>query len=737
MTFEKLTVVLPTLENAYIAPTFPSESGMGYTELEKACRAIMAEDCRPLAFRKADAMAFIMEKGQITLVDGDVFADSLNCAFADLTPFETVADADLRRASILVKLRNEKLAEIQNGGMKPLLDENRPALEELLFTGDVDFGHTCPDWKMVFTLGVPGLLARVRDYKKKDPANEFYISSEKVLAAFLGLIERFRALAAKEGKEELEKCLLTLENGAPETLYEAMELYFLYYLVQHVVEGENLRSLGNPDGLLYPFYKHDLENGVLDEENAAILVDRFLYKWSSMKIAANIPFYLAGSDPEGHDKSNAMTWLILREYEKLGIYDPKIHIRVTDDTPEALLLEVLRLIRSGKNSFVFVSDKTIERALTSIGESLEDARDYVIIGCYEPASAGREVPCTCNGRINLPKVLEVTLNEGRSMLTGKSLAKAVAFDKNDFESLLDAYLETLSETAKRTMKQISDYEGFYTALNPSPLLSSTYSSCLEKGLDTYVGGAKYNNSSICAFGLADTVDSLLAIREKVYEEKSLTLDEMTALLKSNWEGAERERLLARKNRNKYGNGLKDVEELVKKIMGKAAELINGAPNGRNGVFRLGAFSIDWRFDFGRRTAATPDGRCASEALAKNLCAVTGQDRAGVTALIESATAFDHALIPDGSVLDLSLHDSLFSGENGYQAVLSLIRTYFARHGMAIQINVLSEETLRRAKAEPEKYKNLQIRVCGWNARFIDLPEAEQDDFIERAHHIAG
>ena len=724
------------LETQYTSPVFLAETGLSYDELMRKCLAVYADEKTPLPLRKAEAMRVILEEGQLALYEEDVFADRLNCAFSSAVPSKTVEEDDRARQSILVTLREERLAALREKGMRAVLTENGPALSELLFTGDVDFGHTCPDWSAVLTLGVPGLLRRVRGFREGDPENLLYRSAETVLLAFLSLIKRFEILARAKGREDLASCLASLRAGAPGTLYEAMELSFLYYLVQHTVEGENLRSLGNPDGLLFPFYARDLAEGILTEEDAANLVDRYLAKWSSMKIQANIPLYLAGSDREGHDKSNALTRLFLREYEKLGLYDPKIHIRVTGDTPSDLAGTVLRMIRAGKNSFVFMNDRAVEKALVSLGESPEDARDYVIIGCYEPASAGREVPCTCNGRINLAKVLEITLTGGFSLLSGRQLLPAAPFDENSFDSLFEAYLKTLAMTAEKAADQISAYERFYPELNPAPLLSSTYADCLEKGKDVYSGGAKYNNSSISAFGLADAVDSLCQIRRIVYEEKSLTLPALLALLKNDWQGAEVFRLQSRKDPAKYGNDLPPADALSRRIVETLAYAVNGRPNGRGGVFRLGGFSIDWRFAFGKMTGAGADGRHAGEPLAKNLCAATGQDRAGVTSLILSATAFDHALIPDGTVLDLSLHASVFSGPEGISDVWRLVRTYFDRGGMAIQINVLDEATLRKAKAEPQKYRNLQIRVCGWNARFVDLPEEEQDDFIARARHVS-
>ena len=723
------------LETQYTSPVFLEGSGLSYDALMKKCRGIFADESIPLPLRKAEAMRVILTEGQLALYDEDIFADRLNCAFASAVPAKTVEEDDRARQSILVTLREERLQALREGEMRAILSENEPALSELLFTGDTDFGHTCPDWPAVITLGVPGLLRRVRDFRESDPENLLYRSAETVLLDFLALIGRFEVLARKKGREALADCLASLRAGAPGTLYEAMELSFLYYLVQHTVEGENLRSLGNPDGLLFPYYRKDLEEGTLTGEDAANLVDRYLAKWSSMKIQANIPLYLAGSDRDGRDKSNALTRLFLREYEKLGLYDPKIHIRVTGDTPADLIETVLRMIRAGKNSFVFMNDRAVEKALISLGETPGDARDYVIIGCYEPASAGREVPCTCNGRINLAKVLEITLTGGYSLLSGRLLFPAASFDESSFDSLFDAYLETLAAVAEKAADQISAYERFYPSLNPAPLLSATYLDCLRNGADVYSGGAKYNNSSISAFGLADAADALCQIKRIVYEEKALTIPSLLTLLKNDWRGAEIFRLRIRKDPRKYGNGLPETDFLSRRIVETLASAVNGRPNGRGGVFRLGGFSIDWRFAFGEKTGAGADGRKAGEPLAKNLCAATGQDRAGATSLILSATAFDHALIPDGTVLDLSLHASVFSGAEGLADVRRLIDTYFDRGGMAIQINVLDEATLRKAKAEPENYRNLQIRVCGWNARFVDLPEEEQDDFIARARHV--
>lgn len=269
-------------------------------------------------------------------------------------------------------------------------------------------------------------------------------------------------------------------------------------------------------------------------------------------------------------------------------------------------------------------------------------------------------------------------------------------------------------------------------INPSPLLSGTMDSCFEKGRDVSAAGTKYSSSGVMCAGLGSAADSLTALRILLFEERRCTWEELRATLKADWEGREPLRLYVSGRLPKWGNNLPEPDALARKIADAVAERINRAPNARDGFFQTGMWSIDWAQRYGGMTGATPDGRRAGEPLSKNLGAAIAKDRRGVAALLHSAAKLDQAEFPDGAVLDVMLHPSMVKGKEGPKVVADLVRTYFEAGGLFIQFNILDVDTLRRARREPEKYSSVQIRVCGWNVRFIDLDPAAQELFIQEA-----
>jgi len=258
-------------------------------------------------------------------------------------------------------------------------------------------------------------------------------------------------------------------------------------------------------------------------------------------------------------------------------------------------------------------------------------------------------------------------------------------------------------------------------------------SCLEAGLDVSQAGAEYNTSGVLFAGLANTVDSLAVLEHLVYEEKHCTLAELRAALAANWEGHEELRLTAQNRVPKWGNNDDRVDRIAVKITDFLGERVNHEPNARGGVFQAAMYAIlDTAKRFGKLTGALPDGRLAGEPLTMNTGATIGMDQSGVTSLINSVTKIDLSQFPNGTVLDIMLHPSVASGPEGIQTICSIIRSHFAQGGMTIQFNIFDAELLREAQRAPEKYASLQVRLCGWNVRFVDLDPVEQEMFIAKA-----
>lgn len=709
----------------YSVSNWNVDSGLSVEELKQSCDELYERlKEQPKEIIKAKLFALIMEQAQIEVNPYEWFADKIN------------------HGNILLTLREEWKCEIEKGKLKECLEETDYACKRCAYKGNVDFSHVSPDWDAILELGIPGLLKRVENEKSKKTITEeqkiFYDSCIIVYKAVICFIQRLSD-EAKRLAPQNEKMLIVSQNlsnltqRAPETLIEAMQLTFLFYYLQTYVEGENVRSIGGLDRLYERFYINDVKNGNYSKEQIKELIDYFLYKFYALKALSNTPFYLCGVDEKGKTVFNELTSMFIEEYDKLNILDPKIHIRYTPDLPNSFVKKVLKMIIGGRNSILFINDDVVIKGLVGLGEDLEEARNYAPIGCYEPAAMGKEIPCSCAGSVILPKAVEVVISGGYDSVEGKKICDL----ENKIETFDDFYSEVknaLSIFISQAIKRINAYEKEYMNINPSPLFSGTMYECVKKGKDVYAGGAKYNNTSINAVGIASAIDSILAIKKLVFEEKKVSFSKFAEILKHNWQGYENLRLHSQNCYNKYGNDDEEADALTVDLVQFISSEINGKNNGRGGVYRCGFFSIDWYSGFGKAIGALPDGKLAGEPISKNMSPTIGQDKNGVTALINSVTKINYTQIPNGTVLDLLLHSSCVNGEEGPCIMLGILKTFMVRGGITIQFNVLNPEILRQAQQNPEKFKNLQIRLCGWNVYFVDLSEEEQNEFMKMSEH---
>lgn len=708
------------LEAQYSSPVFDETSGKQICILEKECEDICQRqrDASRMSL-KSELLCHILSNAQIAIEPSDIFANNLN------------------HGNILIQLRASWKKELDSTLMSDTLDKYREEQKRRIYTGEVDFSHTIPDWQAVLELGATGLLARLERYARQeglsDEQKDFYSSTVKVYRAIIVYIKRLAAEAEKlsQGDDNMAFAARNLRNlaeRAPETLPEAMQLTVIFFYLQTYLEGSLVRSLGNLDVLYESFYREDIARGRYTEQEIREIIKYFYIKFYAFQNDNNVPFYMCGTDSEGNAVFNELTELLLDVYGEMNILDPKIQIRYHKDLPDAFVKKVLRMIASGNSSVVFLNDGVVIDSLTSIGQSVADASNYAPVGCYEPCAAGKEVACTCSGRINLAKVLEIAIADGADMKTGTRYL-TYTDTVNTFDGFYARYKETVACFIERTMEIINEYEQYYPILNPSPLFSGTMEECVRDGRDVYAGGAKYNNTSISVFGIATAIDSLVVLKKSVFEERRLTLHEFFEVLQNNWNDSPELYLRCKNKYPKYGNGDEEVDEMSAELISYVSRLINGKKNGRGGVYRCGLFSINWNYGFGAETAATPDGRKCGDPISKNLSSGIGRDKNGVTGVIRSVGKINFKAIPDGAVLDIVLHKSAVRGDEGIAALLGLLKTYFMSGGMAMQFNILDPEVLKRAQREPEQYSTLQIRLCGWNVYFINLSKEEQDEFI--------
>lgn len=597
--------------------------------------------------------------------------------------------------------------------------------EALAYTGDKDFGHTCAGWGSIVRLGLFGLRQRVADYAAGASGEKafFYGGLLRVWDGVLIFLGRAAEAARQQGKTEMAESLGNLVKRGPKTMYEAMQTILAYYCLQMAFDGTVLRTLGRLDSLLYPFYERE-------KEATPSLISDFLAEVDGYKATANIPFALGGSDAGGSSLVNSLTYRFLEGYVAGNTTCVKLHLLCTEDMPEELLETALNAVREGKNSIVFMNDPRVIASLENQGAEHAHAAAYHVVGCYE-CGAEEELTCSCNARVNLPKALELALNGGRDMLTGARIGLENSGQFESFGELQGEFYRQCVHLCRCAMEITDCWEQLYPVLHTAPILSATYLSALEKGVDVYNGGARYCNSSLNAIGLATAVDALAAVRKLVYEDKSLTLEQLTDHLRSNWADAEVLRKRVCTTFPKYGNGDPAVDMLAAETVDCLIQAVSGRPNVKGGSYRLGLFSIDWRWEFGRKTAASPDGRLAGAPVSQNSGASFGADREGATAHLLSVAALDTSRTPNGTIVDIDLHESAVRGGNGLKAMTGALKTYFRMGGFAVQYNVLDSAVLRRAREDPQAYPNLQVRLCGWNVLFSSLSNEEKDEFIAR------
>ena len=478
-------------------------------------------------------------------------------------------------------------------------------------------------------------------------------------------------------------------------------------------------KLGRFDQLYLPFYRNDLQSGTFTPTNQGY-IKILLYKLQAGRRYADQPFAICGADEDGNDATNELTLLLLDVYDGMGIHNPKIHVCCSDKTPKAIILRVLDLIRRGNSSFCLINSETVCRGYEKIGISREEAQIYVPFGCYEPILMGKEEPMIGASWLNMAKAAELVMNGGCDMKTGICMFTRTPLDFSSYEDFEQAFYTLLGDIIEFTIDNILKQDRYHMLINPSPIYSGSLTSCIEKGRDIFDGGTKYHNTSIKCCGIATVVDSLLMVKEFVFERKLVSFAELRQILLNNWQGQEKLRRMIRLSRRKYGNHLPEADKLSYDIYKFAAGRIVGRKNDSGGVFRMGTDSITNCVVFGKRMGATPDGRLAGEATSKNFCASNAMDRNGITAYLQSVTAMDASDFVNGAVMDFILHPSAVQGDRGLEAMYSMVRTYFDQGGYAIQGNVMNLDQLMDAKAHPEKYPTLQVRVCGWNEYFVEL-----------------
>jgi pyruvate formate-lyase/glycerol dehydratase family glycyl radical enzyme len=539
-----------------------------------------------------------------------------------------------------------------------------------------------------------------------------------------------------------------LENPV-RTFREAVQALLLYQVLM-IVEGNNhALSWGRADQYLGRYLDADLEAGRITLNEAQELIDCFFLKisdfsktWSAPAAATtsgyttNQHMSIGGVDKEGRDASNKVTFLLLGATARLLLHDPPMSLRVHDGTPDLLWEAAMETTKRVGGIPTMQNDNIIIPALMKKGLSLEDARNYCIIGCVEPTGTGCEwAACGGSGQetyFNLLNALQLAINNGVNPLTneGAGVRTGYLYDMMSFDEVKEAYVKQVDYFVDWQMTMTNFYELVSMEMMPLPMVSATMDGCMEKGADVVWGGAKYNSTGCSGVGCANVADGLAAIKHLVFDTKKYTAREFYDALMAGWDGYEAMRQEILNSVPRYGNDDPYVDELARWATQVFIDRVNLATGPRGG-YRPGLYPVSVHIIMGRMTAASPDGRLEGEPLADGISPKQGLDRNGPTAILKSAARLDHLSCGNGTLLNMRFHPKSLEGIDGGLKLKRLVQTFFDLGGMHVQYNVVGSDTLRAAQKDPEGHKNLVIRVAGFSAYFTELYEDLQNDIISR------
>jgi formate C-acetyltransferase len=629
-------------------------------------------------------------------------------------------------------------------------------------------GHTVLGYKM-FRTGFLTIMEEISEslsgldfindteaFEKSEELKAMGITCEAIIMYANRYADELVKLAAQE-KEPLRKSELAemarvcrrVPAHAPETVHEMLQHYWFIHL--GVITELNPWDSFNPGRLdqhLFPVYLKEITSGTLTEERLYDLLGCFWVKFNNhpappkMGVTASESstytdfclINLGGVKSDGSDAVNDMTYILLDVIREMRILQPSSMVQISRKNPDRYIHKALDIIKTGFGQPSCFNTEAIIQELLQQGKSLEDARNGGASGCVETGAFGTEA-YWLTGYFNLPKVLELTLNNGFDKRTGRQvgLKTGYAVDYRTFDDLSGAFKNQVNYLTNIKIKGNNIIEKTFATWLPVPFLSLLVEDCILKGKDYNNGGARYNTSYIQGVGLGSITDILTSIRYNIYDNKHFTWQEMFRALDADFKGFEEVQHALIYETPKYGNDDDYADQNAVMVFEAYYDAVNGIPDSRGGVHRINMLPTTSHVYFGSVIGATPDGRNANKPLSEGISPSQGVDRQGPTSVIRSASKIDH-LRTGGTLLNQKFSPQFFEDEDSYNCLTSLIRSYFALDGHHIQFNVVNAETLREAQKHPELYRDLIVRVAGYSDYFNDLGEDLQNEIILRTEH---
>ena len=723
--------------------------------------------------------AFLAQK-KILICEHDILAGfAYRYTYKPSSPFSLPDDYDpLYRPPVGIDTFEEAELGIAANGYK---DDSKEAADMRTFAQCVaqwfykhwESGHIIPDFKTLVNQGYGALIEKTRQKmnsadKKQQPALRSMLVCEEAATNYINRYADYAAdLVRKTTNKAYKSHLLKMENslrhiayGSARTFFEAVQLIWMTHEMLYAENFPGSLSFGRLDQYLYPFFKRDLAKGLLTMQEAVDIIDALWIKFG-ITLHAYQNITIGGLNEKGEYASNELTIMMLQACRKTLFDQPLLCLRYHKSMPNEVWEESVALLKTGVGlPALFIDDFCIE-AKMRMGHSRKDATNYGTLGCVELACPGKEYAKNEVLRVNLGKVLEIMFFNGKSncidsgAIIGNSSVPSLTLSSkiqkdytfplfsgyrldeiNSFEALMSWYKDELKAQLTFSMESVNKLDLALPKCYPTPFLSVLIDGCIQNGKELTAGGAIYNNSAANLCGMANVVDSLAAIRQLVFEEKRYTLQDFKNAMKANFEGYEDFFDEIQHDCPKFGNDIDQVDQIMAELVATADNVVSGFENPRGGHWQMGLYSVEDHVKMGINTGALPDGRLCGEAMASAISPVQGKDVNGPTAAINSLLKTDLSVATNGMVLDIKFSPSFFDKKAHEHALRMLVHTYAEQGGGEIQFNVIDRETLLDAQQNPEKHKNLVVRVSGFSAYFTSLVKETQDEIIKRREHAA-
>ncbi len=622
-------------------------------------------------------------------------------------------------------------------------------------------GHICPNVKEWLELGPAGVIAKAE--KNLVGANasqqEFYRCVILVMQGVQKFMQRYADLLEEKADSypkytasmrELAEICQNLQNRPAQSFHEALQSTWFLFVVLHMESNASSFSPGRLDQILYPYYQKDLAEKKMDDDQALEMIECLWLKFNeivylrnknSAKYFAGFPIgfnvAVGGQDENGNDASNALSHLLIQAQEDIGLPQPNLSVRLFEHTDQALLTHAVKCVSKGSGMPQFFNDKAIVSPLMDLGISKQDALNYAIVGCVELTTHGNNLGWSDAAMFNMNKVLELTLNHGKCLLTGKQMGPDLGSLSTyaSFSDLEAAYQKMMDYFIEKMIPCCEGVEKAHIDCLPTPFLSAVIDDCMDKGMDVTAGGAHYNLSGIQMIQVANLADSLAAIKELVYDKKKVDASHLEKALQNNFVGDEVLRQMLLHRVPKYGNDVAWVDELGAKWALYFREQLRKYKNYRNGPYHTGMYTVSAHVPMGQNVGASADGRFAQDPLADGgLSAVYGRDIQGPTAVLKSVSKMDNSCTTNGGLLNMKFLPDFFKTEAGITKFCNFLRAFVDLEVPHIQFNVVSKENLLDAQKHPDQYRSLTVRVAGYTAYFTELAGDLQNEIIARTSY---